>query len=360
MCATRTRTRGHGAHDMLAGLLPCRLLCQCVLVEGLPRRRIDPLLPVAHFGGVVGVFSRLCEGPSDCNHHNTHPPSYRFCIVNTGSLLQGVRTWLISCRQHGAQTWRRSWRRPSASAQRRQRCPWAVVSCVCVCVCVCARSVSGRVSTQHAVGLSSLSLSSLSRWENPTEPFPSPERTLAAAFALALVLFCSLAALCQGEGGRGTGRGSSETHAYGVVKAHHIGHAPESLLALSKADLVRLVAELAELVLSHTLWSTEKSPRADECERCDNRRMCELAKHRHSFPPPRAECVHAYLDGALELLRAARALLGSLLCDALAVLAAVEDGPGDLAGVLLLVEEGLVLRVDEVEDLACDTRARHD
>merc|ERR1719151_484721 len=57
-------------------------------------------------------------------------------------------------------------------------------------------------------------------------------------------------------------------------------------------------------------------------------------------------------DGALELLRLLRPLLGSLLLNALAVLPAVEDRPGDLARVPLQ-EVGLVASpIDELEGLS--------
>lgn len=45
-------------------------------------------------------------------------------------------------------------------------------------------------------------------------------------------------------------------------------------------------------------------------------------------------------------------LVDAYLRDTLAVLSAVEDGPGDTAGVLSLQEEGLRLAVLESEDLA--------
>ncbi len=57
-------------------------------------------------------------------------------------------------------------------------------------------------------------------------------------------------------------------------------------------------------------------------------------------------------DATLRLDGAAGALLGHLLGDALAVLAAEQDGPGDAAGVLSLQEQRLGLAVLEAEDLA--------
>ena len=59
------------------------------------------------------------------------------------------------------------------------------------------------------------------------------------------------------------------------------------------------------------------------------------------------------LDSAGELDCAAGALLGDLLGDSLLVLAAVRCRPGDLAGALLGVEEGLSLAVVEVECTTC-------
>lgn len=58
-------------------------------------------------------------------------------------------------------------------------------------------------------------------------------------------------------------------------------------------------------------------------------------------------------DTTLMLHGLARALLGDLLCDTLLVHATVELCPGDLAGVLALEEEGLILRGGEAEDLGC-------
>ncbi len=59
-----------------------------------------------------------------------------------------------------------------------------------------------------------------------------------------------------------------------------------------------------------------------------------------------------YDDGTLELLDATSALLGSLLGNTLLVLAAVQDSPSDLAGILTLVEERLGLGVQEEEGLS--------
>lgn len=56
-------------------------------------------------------------------------------------------------------------------------------------------------------------------------------------------------------------------------------------------------------------------------------------------------------DTSLVLDGSARALLGSLLGDTLLVHATAEDGPGDLAWVLSLQEEGLALGGDESERL---------
>jgi len=56
-------------------------------------------------------------------------------------------------------------------------------------------------------------------------------------------------------------------------------------------------------------------------------------------------------DGALELLGAAGALLGGLLLDTLAVLATVEHGPRNLAGIALHQVGALALLVQEGEGL---------
>eukprot|EP00043_Microstomoeca_roanoka_P020639 m.253563 g.253563 ORF g.253563 m.253563 type:complete len:146 (+) comp17216_c0_seq1:111-548(+) len=58
------------------------------------------------------------------------------------------------------------------------------------------------------------------------------------------------------------------------------------------------------------------------------------------------------LNSTSELLSLACAALGGNSCDTLLVLASVEDGPGNLAGVLALVEEGLDLGSEEEEGLA--------
>lgn len=50
-------------------------------------------------------------------------------------------------------------------------------------------------------------------------------------------------------------------------------------------------------------------------------------------------------------LRQRRDVVGTHLRDTLAVLATVQDGPGNAAGVLALEEEGLGLSVLETEDL---------
>jgi len=60
-------------------------------------------------------------------------------------------------------------------------------------------------------------------------------------------------------------------------------------------------------------------------------------------------------DGTLGLDGAARALLGDLLRDTLAVLATVQNGPRNAAGVLALEEKRLRLAVLEAEDLAVTT-----
>lgn len=52
-------------------------------------------------------------------------------------------------------------------------------------------------------------------------------------------------------------------------------------------------------------------------------------------------------NATLVLDRLLGALLGNLLGDTLLVHAAVDDSPGDLAGVLALEEEGLLLRGNE-------------
>jgi len=56
-------------------------------------------------------------------------------------------------------------------------------------------------------------------------------------------------------------------------------------------------------------------------------------------------------DATLVLDVLARALLCDLLCDALLVHAAEDDGPGDLARVLALVRQRLALGCAEPEDL---------
>lgn len=56
-------------------------------------------------------------------------------------------------------------------------------------------------------------------------------------------------------------------------------------------------------------------------------------------------------DTTLVLDGLARALLGDLLSNSLLVESSVNDGPGDLTGVLALQEERLVLGADKAEDL---------
>lgn len=60
-------------------------------------------------------------------------------------------------------------------------------------------------------------------------------------------------------------------------------------------------------------------------------------------------------DGTLGLDGTAGSLLGGFLSDTLAVLATVQDSPGNATGVLALEEEGLGFAVLETEDLGVST-----
>jgi hypothetical protein len=132
---------------------------------------------------------------------------------------------------------------------------------------------------------------------------------------------------------------------------------PEGLGTLSLAHLRLLVAELLQLVLGHTLLPGEHKRHTQARAQHPNlpatakKGQSLLSTQRRNAAQHHHPATHS--DGALKLLDAAGALLGGLLGNTLLVLAAVEDRPGNLAGVLLLVEERLGLGGDEEVRATC-------
>lgn len=77
-----------------------------------------------------------------------------------------------------------------------------------------------------------------------------------------------------------------------------------------------------------------------------------LLPHSSGLVPPGGDGSEVGTDDTTLVLHGlARALLGNLLGDALLVHATVDDGPGDLTGILALEEEGGIFGGGEAEDL---------